>query len=117
MRFLTPAAALSAALLLATAGPVAADTAHAPLTLPTVSVVRPPDPSSPGDPAARLRRLAQGGSALPRIAGEQPMLSGDPATLAIKREALLRARAAQSAQIRARYGPGVDATPIIPASR
>jgi len=117
MRFQMPAAALGAALLLAAAGPAAADTAHVPLTLPAVSVVRPPDPAAPADPQARLRRFAEGRSALPRSPGEQPMLSGDPATLAIKRAELGRARAAQSARIRALHGLGVNASPVIPDPR
>jgi hypothetical protein len=107
-------ATVCAALLLAGAGAAAAETAHVPATLPTVTVVRPPDPATPADSQARLRRFADGRAAFPRTAGEQPMLGGDPEALAIKRAELGRARAAQSARTRALHGLGVDATPKVP---
>jgi hypothetical protein len=118
MRIKLPAAALCAALLLAAASRGAtAETANVPLTLPEVTLVRPPEPATVTGPADRLRQLQAARTAMRRTSGEQPMLQGDPAAVALKRAALWRARAAQSAQSRALHGPGVDAMPNVPVSR
>jgi hypothetical protein len=118
MRNRIPAVALGAAMLLAAGGATAmAQTVHVPLTLPAVTVVRPPEPATVTGSADRIRQLLAARSALRRTPGEQPMFQGDPAAVALQRAELARARAAQSAQTRALHGPGVDAMPDVPVSR
>lgn len=117
MRIHVPAAALCAALLLPASRGATAQTVHAPLTLPEVTLVRPPEPATVAGSADRVRQMQAARSALRPTPGEQPMLQGDPAAVALRRAALARSRAAQSARTRALHGPGVDAMPELPAAR
>jgi hypothetical protein len=113
MRFHVPAAAVLAALFLgASGGSASAQSAtRTPLTLPAVKVVRLPDFTGYPSEASFLHRRLPAQTAVRRQVGGEAILQGDPQTLQREREALARARSAQSDRTRALHGEGMDATP------
>jgi hypothetical protein len=114
MRYHPAAAALFAAVIVAIASRDAgAQTSGAPTprTLPAVSGITMPAFTHGTALDAHLRRMQQRDLSIRRTSGEEPMLQGDAATLAQKRDELGRMRAAESARIRALHLPGVNADP------
>jgi hypothetical protein len=120
MRFKRAATTVVALLVIGASGaaePARAASPPLPVQLPAVTVVRMPVFAPSADPSARLRQRLAGATGPRRNAGGETQLQIDPAKLAAAREALMRARAEQSARTRALHGPGEDATPRVPLDR